>query len=161
MWLRLFSAYRELDDRSQTQAEAMESEVREHAQCRADLDTARADLDRERVRRIAAETVAVERAKELDRVIQMCSNYREDLARVNAERLKSLDALNVKLMRESAPEPPPDMEKYRTQGTGEDRSTQVRKVMEAHRKMDLAILSQLHPAFKGRFNQPTQLEEAS
>lgn len=147
-FLRLFSQFRDLQTLSQDQGEALEAEVRAHEETKTQLRERAQSLETERVRRIAAETIASERREEIDRLMQQCRELREDLARVNADRLRSLDALNVKLMREPVPEQPPDMEKWKASS----HVAQIANVVAAARRnehmADMALLNKLHPAFR-------------
>jgi hypothetical protein len=62
--------------------------------------------------------------------------------------MKSLDALNVKLMSDRVEEKPPDMEQYKRsqEALGINAVRQVRKI---HHDMDAALLMWGHPGFKG------------
>lgn len=147
-FLRMFTAFTDLDALSQTQASALETEIRTHEDTKQQLHERIVALESERVRRIAAETVASERREEIDRLATQYREIREDLSRVNAERLKSVDALNVKLMREGVPELPPDMEKLRRHAADGAMMKVVQSARQNDRIVDRLLLERLHPAFK-------------
>ena len=120
-------------------------------------DKLAAALEREKEKRIAAETLSAERARELDRMREEIAYLRTQNASVLAERLKSLDAINVKLMEPRVEPPPPDFEKLRQEraARGEDpvqaaAAHMIDRVRQTHRQMDLAILGALHPQALGR-----------
>lgn len=150
--LRLFGSFRDLQNLTATQAEALESEIRVHEETKELLHERVLSLESERIRRIAAETVASERREEIDRLVTQHREMREDLSRVNAERLKSVDAINIKLMREGVVEPPPDMEKYKT--TPRAQSPQGRIAMHLNGKFANDLLRTHHPSFQAKPAQP-------
>lgn len=112
------------------------------------------DLSRERDRRIAAETLAAERSKRIDFLADEVRYLREQAERIIGERLKSLDALNVRLMEPRVEPPPPDLKQFRPSPEQIERMQAnvhaVRRARDAHRAMDMALLGALHPAAIGK-----------
>lgn len=153
IWLlRLFGAFRDLQNLAATQAEALESEIRAHEETKTLLHDRVLSLEAERIRRIAAETVASERREEIDRLVMQHREMREDLARVNSERLKSVDAINIKLMREGVVEPPPDMDKYKTAPRAQ--TQQGRTAAHLNGKFATDLLRTHHPSFQAKPAEP-------
>ena len=133
-------------DRIDALTQALEIQVRESQQHEREREDLERDLQRERAGRITAETLSVERRAEVERVIVERDAVREDLRRITDERLKSLDALNVKLMTERVEEKPPDMAQFKAaQQLG---MNAVHRMKEIHRKMDTALLTKMHPRFQ-------------
>jgi hypothetical protein len=125
---------------------ALEESIRQHSEAVRTATWLRSDLDRERELRISAETLAVERRAEVERLISELSSVREELSRLVADRMKSLDALNVSLMTERVEEKPPDMAQYKKtmESLG---ANAVRQMRQIHRQADAAVLTKLHPHF--------------
>jgi hypothetical protein len=75
--------------------------------------------------------------------------------RIVSERIKSVDALNVKLMRDNAPEVAPDMSQYKAT----EKKHQIITDMRAQsRAMDMLMLQKTHPhLFRNRvvMNEPS------
>ena len=160
IWLlRLFPAFRELVNLSQSQAEALESEVREHEEAKRNLSTAIVQLESERSRRIAAESIASERREEIIRILDQTKDYQRQLEYITTERIKSLDNLNVKLMEVKAPEPTPDITQFRA--VDKLKTQMVQQIRDSHNAIDMAVLSKLHPKFKPRIvmNETPKEEE--
>lgn len=137
--------------------EELEGEVRQRIAVEDQLEQVNRALDVERTFRIAAETVASERRGEIDRLHEELKDVRSCLASVTQSRMESLDALNVRLMKERVEPPPPDMAQFRV-------LQEVQKSVRAkHREVDMAILSQLHPKFAKAKIEPVEPpnEEAS
>lgn len=76
----------------------------------AESDALLHELAKERAGRINAETIAVERLHELDRVRAQALRFEEAYVEVVKERLTSLDTVNTLLMREAAPQVRKDRE---------------------------------------------------
>jgi hypothetical protein len=125
---------------------AVEQQVRLRNDAQQLSNAMDADRVNERARRISAETLAVERRAEVERLISELSGVRTELTAVMAERLKSLDSLNVKLMTERTEEKPPDMAQYKKslEALG---TNAVRQMRHIHHSMDAAILTKMHPRF--------------
>ena len=108
-------------------------------------------LDRERTQRIAAETLSVERRQEVERLRGELIDMREEVKHVTTLHLKSVDAVNLKLMQPRAEEVPPDMEKFKQ--AAEARATvvtqAVRRIRDMHQAVDNAVIAKLHPKFAG------------
>jgi hypothetical protein len=117
------------------------------AEYERDMERLNADLVRERSARISAETLAVERRAEVERLVSEVAAVRADLQRITEDRLRSLDALNVKLMTDRVEEKPPDMSQYRENEGLAKRA--ISRVRQLHRDMDIAVLTKLHPRFAG------------
>ena len=146
-------------DRVEVLTEELQSSTRQYINLNDEYERTARDLEREREKRIAAETLAGERAKEVERMREEIAYLRAQNDRVIAERLKSLDAINVKLMEARVEPPPPDFEKMR-----QDRATlaqehpavqaaaanMINRVRQTHHQMDLAILGALHPQALGK-----------
>lgn len=95
-------------------------------------------LDSEKVRRVAAETIAFAREQEISRLLDQLKEMRER----EKERMNSLDALNIKLMRENVPEPNPDMSQYHA--TNKVKLQMVDGVRRIHRQMDEALIGKFY-----------------
>lgn len=152
--LRLFPAFRDLENLSQSQAEALENEVRDHEQKKRDLVLSATQLEAERFRRIAAESISSERREEITRILDQNRAYRESLESLTSERIKSLDALNVKLMEAKAPEPTPDITQFNA--ALKVKTQMVQQIRDRHNAIDMAVLTKLHPKFQPRvvLNEP-------
>lgn len=149
-FLRMFSAFTDLENLSSTQANALEAEIRTHEDTKLALHEQVIGHEAERHRRISAEVMASERREEIERLITQNRELREDLARVNADRIKSVDAVNVKLMRDSVPEVLPDMEKYKL--PVKDR--QSMKPSQLNNQAAIGLLRQHHPQFMVQVEEP-------
>jgi len=115
------------------------------AEYERDMERLNTDLARERAARISAEVLAVERRSEVERLIAELAAVRGDLQRITEDRLKSLDALNVKLMTERVEEKPPDMRQFKA--SEETARSAISRVRQMHRDVDMAVLAKLHPRF--------------
>lgn len=63
-------------------------------------------------KRIAAETLATERGKESERIYKLLEEANTARDAAVSERLKSLDLVNLSLLRPTDPEKKPDMKQY-------------------------------------------------
>ena len=107
-------------------------------------------LEIEKTKRVASDSVAAERLEEIGRLREDMSAMREQYQAAISERIRSVDAVNVKLMTTSAPEPP-HIDEYRAKM--EDAKVEVvkdtlAKMKQRDRAMDMALLTTLHPNFK-------------
>lgn len=162
-FLSMFTAFADLQTLAQLQAQNIEDltaklteEVVTHEATKQDLQERIRALESERTRRIAAESIASERRGEIERLTAQYYELREDLTRVLAERIKSVDALNVKLMRESVPEPAPDLAQFQAKQKN-DHMNPVMAARENERLMSWALIEKLHPTFAKRratLNEP-------
>lgn len=142
---------RELKAELAATQQALETVTREKLDLGYKLETAQGLLEVERARRIGFETIASERRAEMDRLIDQAASLRMDLTRIFTERVKSLDALNVKLMESKAPETPPDMGQFNP--VEKVKMQLVNGVREAHRAMDQAIISKYYPGMAHFMNR--------
>ena len=133
--------------RIETMADALESEVRSRMESERASVVLRAELESERVRRITAETLAVERRAEVERLVAELATVRGDHNRMIEERMKSLDSLNVKLMTERVPEVPPDMAQFKRDPSAAVHA--IRQIQKIHHDVDAAVLKKMHPKFGG------------
>lgn len=70
----------------------------------AEIENLQRQLEMERGARVCAETVASERAAEVQRATDLASRFEKAYVDSVHERLTSLDSVNVMLMREAAPQ---------------------------------------------------------
>lgn len=110
------------------------------------VETLQAELTLERTRRVAAESIAVERTTQIDRLTEQEREVRAELSRLISERIRSVDAVNVKLMADRAPEAAPDMTQFKALNKAKEQI--VQQVREVHRRVDRAVLEKLHPRFR-------------
>lgn len=159
--LRLFPQFRDMERLSQTQATALEQEVRAHEDTKRNLEVKSVSLDAERARRLAAETVAAERREEIDRLITQNREQRETLDTIMQDRLKSLDSINLRLLEPRTAEPTPDLEKYRKMARTEAVHQIISETRARSHAVDMAVIEKLHPAFAKRvtMNQPVTASE--
>jgi hypothetical protein len=160
-FLRWFRAFRDIEAQVDGCNEALRIEIRGHDAVKQELATTHTALELERTRRISAESIASERRQEIDRLLDQANHMREDISRVTVERLRSVDALNLKLMETKVAEIPPDITKYSI--AAKQKSQLVDNMHKTHRDMDWAILRGLHPNFKKRvtLNEPTTPDEVA
>jgi hypothetical protein len=109
-------------------------------------DTRRA-LDREQSLRIGAEAIAAERKVEIERLLAQLSEANAGFKTVISERLKSLDAINLKLMEPRPEEKIPDINLFKREAQQEVFSQTVQRVRQMHRDIDRAVIAKLHPKF--------------
>jgi len=138
---------------------ALERALQEKISHERSMEAAMNDCERryeiELTRRISAEAISGERRAEVERLVLELSDSRDQFKALMSERLRSLDALNLKLMEPRAEEKPPDMAQFRRSedtAAGAVRSMQNLRKMSAD--MDMALLTQLHPAFKRSAKPP-------
>jgi hypothetical protein len=102
--------------------------------------------------RLSAESLASERLRFIDRL----EKENDRLVKVNeqilSDRLKSLDAINLKLMEPRTETPPPvDIKQYAAalEATSQQRARHqmVDETRKMHRAMDTAILQKFYPSF--------------
>lgn len=125
------------------------------------LERAEKELGIERERRISAEALGAERRAEVERLVKMNEELRASQAKVLEERVRSLDALNVKLMTERAPEHMPNMEEMHKFAVPKERLQVVNQARNNMRLVDEAILKMMHPAFahlKAKLPKPESAE---
>lgn len=149
--LSLFPAFRNLQAQArstETAEDALRDEIRGHEASISELEITQTTMESERIRRIAAETVAAERREEIGRLLTQNRELREDLSRVSAERIRSVDAINLKLMEQRTPEVAPDMTKY--SATEKLKTQLMSDVRMKHQAIDMAVLQKLHPKFAPR-----------
>lgn len=149
-FLSLFAAYREMSALANTQAQSLENEIIAHEETKSNLEAHIISLNHERARRVSAETVASERRGEIDRLLQQNREYRESFERVTADRLKSLDTINLKLMEPRIAEPAPDLEKYKQQAYDGVVQQIVTGTRAKNRAVDAAVLAKLYPEKFGK-----------
>lgn len=142
-----YSVIRELQVRITAAEIATEKAVREKAGLDQELRFVREELNAERNRRISAETMASERRAEVERLVEQNREVREELVRVHAERVKSLDALNLKLMENKTPAETKPIDFSNVDPVMKARMQLVTGVRDMHRAVDRALLTKLHPAF--------------
>jgi hypothetical protein len=106
----------------------------------SELRGLRHQLEIERAKRVAAESIAAERLSEIER---LRIDLRESGDR-ERERMKSLDLLNVKLMESRVEPPPPDIKQFALQQIDHLRET----VRSQNRAVDIALLQKFHPKFE-------------
>lgn len=162
-FLRLFRAFRDLEESIhnsdearrdwQSRADEYESALRDSVSANLaverELESSQAQFQVEQSRRISAEAIASERQHEIDRLLSSLSDFRADLRSVTSERIKSVDAINLKLMEAKIPEQPvdftqhhPAVMKTRTQG--------ITDIRNKYYQIDMAILEQQQKGFPKR-----------
>ena len=116
-----------------------------------DLQPVRDHLDRESIRRAGAEAIAAERLRTIDRMEAENTRLNAINERILSERLKSLDAINTRLMEPRVEAPPPDIRQYRealekaaTEAGHKRTSQMVEEARKLHRTMDMAILDKFY-----------------
>ena len=120
MWFR--SKYRDL-------CESLSSEV---AELRGELTT-------EMHRRVVAETLAEDRAQQLERSYELLAEANEERKEANRERLKSLDLVNTSLLAQHGPEKPgPDPKTFTPMYL--NGSSHRKSAAQAQREADAALL---------------------
>lgn len=140
---------------------ALQERITELRLFQENLESAERQLDRERAQRIAAEAVAAERRAEVERLVAEVAAQREQTRSVMADRLKSLDALNLKLMESRAEEKAPDMSQYKRSEEAAGRAIHtMERVRQMSAAMDNALLTKLHPKFQKFAKQPAPTEAA-
>ena len=82
------------------------------AQLQSDLEALRAQYSVELAKRISAETLAAERAKEVERVYESLRVAEASRDEVVQTRLKSVDLVNMQLLRPAVPEKVLDPKDY-------------------------------------------------
>lgn len=112
-----------------------------------EIDTLNNAFTTETHRRVAAETVASSLNAELTRLREDYHQLQSDYRALTTERLKSVDALNVRLMEPRVADTPPDFGKLKMEAVGKVRDQVVNRVRKLNRDMDLAMLAHMHPGF--------------
>lgn len=136
-------------DRISALGAALEERIRIGQQMERDLADLQLSLDRERQLRVSAEVLSVERRAEVERLVADNKSLRTELQGVLEERMRSLDALNVRLMTERVEEKAPDMEQFKkTEQLGQVALHAIGRVRQMSHDMDAALLTRLHPRFK-------------
>jgi hypothetical protein len=112
-FLRMFPAFRNLEARQagllDDAAGALTSAQSAHERC-GELTH---QLEIERAKRIAAETVAAERGSQITFLRESLDKVETSRDEAISERLKSLDLVNSALLRPLAPEAAPDLGQYK------------------------------------------------
>ncbi len=147
-FLRLFPQFRDIESLIETQSESLESEVRAHETTKNALEVANIALDSERARRISSDTVAAERREEIDRLLVHNRELMEQSHSIMSDRLKSLDALNLRLMDTRTVEKTPDLAAH--QALDKLKNNVLQGIREKENAMDRALLTRFHPSFKPR-----------
>lgn len=111
---------------------------RTQIQNESELRDLRHQLEIERAKRIAAESISSERLSEIER---LRIDLRESGDR-ERERMKSLDLLNVKLMESRVEPPPPDIKQFALQQVERLKDT----IRSQNRAVDHALLMKFYPA---------------
>lgn len=139
-------------DRVDVLTEEIQRVSRESVELRADYDSLLRDLDRERDRRIGAETVAKSHEQVIEYWKGEVVRLHEQNAAILSERLKSLDALNVRLMEPRVETPPPDLSQYKRMTSEQsDRAlSAIRQFRQANDSIDRAIFQKHYPQFMAR-----------
>ncbi len=137
-FLRLFSQFRDIESLIETQSESLESEVRAHETTKNALEVANIALDSERARRVSADTVAAERREEIDRLLIHNRELMDQSHSIMSDRLKSLDALNLRLMDTRTVEQTPDLAKH--QAFEKLKVNVLQDIRAKERAMDFALV---------------------
>ena len=87
-----------IEEAVETGKKALQLEVDNNRSLEAKIFQLEHSLEIERTKRIAAESIAVERKSEIERFLEELRSSRKDLRTLQGERLRSLDALNLKLV---------------------------------------------------------------
>ena len=140
-FLQLFSAHRELMERSDVLSKALETEIAHSSQLEKALNAIQSDLQIERAHRIAAESISSERGAEIQRLLTEVADSRQTERAIRDERMKSLDTLNLKLMESRAEAPPPDMAQFKA--AMKLKTQLVDDIRRNSRAIDLAIIEKL------------------
>ncbi len=146
-FLRLFAQVRDLDNLIVAQSESLESEVRAHETTKTAMEVASIALESERARRISSDTVAGERREEIERLIVQNHELLEQSHTIMADRLKSLDSLNLRLMDTRTVEQTPDLAKH--QALAKLTANVITGIREKERAMDRALLTRFNPGALG------------
>ncbi len=146
-FLRLFAQVRDLDNLIAAQSESLESEVRAHEITKTALEVANIALESERARRISSDTVAGERREEIDRLIVQNHELLEQSHTIMADRLKSLDSLNLRLMDTRTVEKTPDLAQHNA--LVKLTANVITGIREKERAMDRALLTRFNPGALG------------
>ena len=154
-FLRLFRWFREIEEAAGSRDSVIESlreEVRLNESLKTVLDRANTMNLAETARRVAAEAIASERRTEIDRMLDTIREMREDLKAITGERLRSIDAINLKLMEAKTPEPLPDMDKYkvRPENLNGNRGSLINDIRAKYRQIDMEILKEARKGFPNR-----------
>ena len=153
--MSLWGKFHDREERATTLDAALQAKISECRQLTESLDDAERVLEREQTRRIAAESIAEERRAEIERMTVELKEQREQLKIVMSERLKSLDALNLKLMESRIEEKPPNMEQFkRSEESAHSAIQTMRRIRESNMAMDMALITRLHPNFQRFAKKP-------
>lgn len=109
-------------------------------------------------RRVSAETLSAERLQRISSLTDEVRYLREQSERIIGERLKSLDALNLKLMEPRVEPPPPDPKQFRRDRNADPAEmarlqanvSAVKRAREMDRAVDMLLLGKLNPGAIGR-----------
>lgn len=126
--------------------QALEENTKQLLRLEQELSQSQHSLDIERTKRIAAESIAVAKAEENQRILAESGELRKEFREFMSLRLKSVDDLNVRLLQPKADDTA-DVLKFEALKAKMNENV-VRSVQQKHRELDLALLAQLHPAFK-------------
>lgn len=122
----------------------LEETVRRCREAEQELADTEKELKLEWARRIGAEALAGERKAEVERLISELSDARAATERLMSDRLRSLDAVNIRLLEPRVEPPPPDPKIF---DDARERLAQVGGVMQAvqrirniHHQVDQALV---------------------
>src|ERR1700744_534754 len=135
-------------DRVEVLTQELQISARDNAELTRINEKLRDTLDRAHERLTMIKTVAEEGAKNVDKLEREIERLREQNDRIVSERLKSLDAMNVRLMEPRVEPPPPDIQQFSRPSQQLDGGIQaVEKMRKINRMMDIELLGKLHPSF--------------
>ena len=148
-FLRLFLIFRDLEETLEacrSSREQVKDELRAEVEARIaterELESANSAFQVEQARRISAEAIAAERQAEIERLLASTREMRDDLVRVTGERIKSVDAINLKLMEAKIPEQPVDFKLHHS-ATLKPLSQLVTNIRQAHHAVDMALIEKM------------------
>jgi hypothetical protein len=148
-------------DRIEVLNVALAEQIRELTAAQGQRLDAEAELERERIRRIGAEAIAGEKSARIDELQEEIKFLREEYRNIVSERLKSLDALNIRLTEPLKEGPPPDPATFKrpVDELAALGGRAVQQMRALHHQMDYAILGTLHPKFGDLAQKKPVLQE--
>lgn len=112
-------------------------------QLAVELSELRTELEIERNRRVAAETLAEDRAQQIAQAYEFVKQANESRDAAVSERLKSLDLVNAALLSQHGPEkPPPDIKQFKA--VPKDRLSAVVEARKHDREFMTGMLNRLN-----------------
>lgn len=148
-FLRRFRHVRDLEETVGACRDNLREQMRSNESLTEELRQSSTLVENERIRRISAESIAVERSDEIQRLLKANEDLRQDLRSVVNERVRSVDAINLKLMETKIPERPVDFKEFHGPVT-KLRTNLVNDIRAQHRALDMAVLEQAKKGFPNR-----------